>query len=684
MGGGGSAIAQGAMASRLRLGCVLTLLAALPPGAGAEALDTPEALLRRSLSHYKSGDKQLARGYLSLALHLDPFMRQDPAFAWIEKAVKNEPMHYWQGNAFVGHDKTYLESLFSRADLFQDQTKTTLLLYTWRSVELTGLSCCGVDNMAVYFQRSGRHMYVAPFVDLVPGYAPRLTPDNKKMYDSFKQWWQSTGSRPMPDPPVSHMGEGRFEWSTMKVAMKASRLPDSWNDLIQAVLLYRLSSPDEARTCLRLALAANAELAQHASELMPRLQRAKQAQSVVQAVARPEEKYVINYNPHVGLGNLAVVMTSANLLAKLTGRTFVLNWNVNTVVQHAFKLREGPKVISFEGAVDTIGVAPENVKNIYFFHMMNSPDLGRVLELFGCADLPKALDEHRVVTVSSNLFFAPLLAVNPNVPAGIQAGFPEMLEELFEPSDAAAARALDYAMTTDWGKTVPVVAVHIRAREEGEDNDDWPTASSPDLKMLKQLRKCIEHAVAKELPRKQGLMGLWSSEPEWDVFIAATTEKARQAAARALAGAKGLRNILQIPSLVRDRRSKQGTVDAMAEALLVSRASVFMRMVVGTSGFSTFAYFSNALRRQNSWVEERAPHLVRDGFAPNYVITADCGTGRCYRAPADVRMASIDWHGAQYTHRSCGDVLKKAHRDGTESLGCRGLKDIDKVASGEL
>merc|ERR1712232_1128104 len=96
------------------------------------------------------------------------------------------------------------------------------------------------------------------------------------------------------------------------------------------------------------------------------------------------------------------------------------------------------------------------------------------------------------------------------------------------------------------------------------------------------------------------------------------------------------------------RSTAQGSTDAMAEALLISRANIFVRLVIGSSGFSTFAYLSNALRSQNDWVKE-APELAleRSGYAPNYLVTEDCGPGRCFRAPPEVRMASISWHGAQ-------------------------------------
>jgi len=286
--------------------------------------------------------------------------------------------------------------------------------------------------------------------------------------------------------------------------------------------------------------------------------------------------------------------------------------------------------------------------------------------------MPKEFESYPVLTVSSNMFYAPLLAVNPHVGSEVVADFPELLKELFTPSEAAARRALAFTKETAWSKSRPVVAVHIRAREEGEDNDDWPTANSPDKDILESLLKCAEVAVQQHL----------GVDAEWDAFIASTTEQAQSAAGNILRSrAKGLKRVLTLSSLLRDRRSEQGTVDAMAEALLISRADIFMRLVVGTSGFSTFAFFSNALRRQNAWLDKDSEHLTRDGFAPNYLITSSCGPARCFAAPPDVRMARISWHGDRFTHRSCGKVLEKVEASGTEELGCRGLQPVDLRAA---
>merc|ERR1712113_892937 len=99
----------------------------------------------------------------------------------------------------------------------------------------------------------------------------------------------------------------------------------------------------------------------------------------------------------------------------------------------------------------------------------------------------------------------------------------------------------------------------------------------------------------------------------------------------------------------------------MAEALIISRADVFMRLVVGTAGFSTFAYLSNAMRAQNEWTKS-VPGLERSGFMPNYLVTSDCSADRCFSASPHVRMASVRWHGPEFTDTSCGDVLTEPQR----------------------
>jgi len=75
----------------------------------------------------------------------------------------------------------------------------------------------------------------------------------------------------------------------------------------------------------------------------------------------------------------------------------------------------------------------------------------------------------------------------------------------------------------------------------------------------------------------------------------------------------------------------------MAEALLLSRTDVFVRLVVGSTGFSTFAYLTNALRYQGDWALGLPP--LRDGtekFVPNYVVTKSCKPGGCFAASPEV------------------------------------------------
>lgn len=370
-------------------------------------------------------------------------------------------------------------------------------------------------------------------------------------------------------------------------------------------------------------------------------------------------------------------MVSAHLLAKLTGRTLLLHWNVNFATSQAFKLRESSNVkLLAQYAENNEVVFPGSVKHIYFFHMMHSEKLGETLELLGCQDLTASLISHKTVTVSSNMYFAAVLRENPTAPPVPE--FNEMLRQLVAPSDASVQRAVAVLRDSGWGKvdwwgrTTPVVAIHVRAREEGEDNDDWPTASSPNRDILDKLRHCLEMTVKRDL--KGG---------SFDIFVASTTEAARSAVIEKMKGMPGLRNVLTLKELNRDRKADSGAVDAMAEALLISRADVFMRLVVGTSGFSTFAYLSNALRIQNDWLSSM-PWLKREGSMPNYVVTADCGKDRCFSASPEVRMANVAWHGKEFTQRSCGDPIAKLQRkDGQDKGGCGKLRPVTS-ATGPL
>jgi len=140
---------------------------------------------------------------------------------------------------------------------------------------------------------------------------------------------------------------------------------------------------------------------------------------------------------------------------------------------------------------------------------------------------------------------------------------------------------------------------------------------------------------------------------------------------------RGLRNVLALPKIERNRRTGAGNTDAMAEALLFSRADVFVRLVIGTSGFSTFAYLSNALRVQTGWAEALPP-LRQAGFAPNYVVTDECGPGTCYVGSPKVHMADVSWHGPRATKRSCGDVIQRiGSRSPTDR--CSSLQPVEEA-----
>lgn len=643
-------------------------------------LTTPGSIAQRGRELIKRGEKRMGRGFLSLALHLNPWLSVE--LAWLPDAVAGEHMTYWKGNIFVGNDKTELENLASEHfGKVEEPAVYELALYTWRNLEVTMHSCCGIDNVAVFLSRCKKfgHPYLIPFLHLTPDYVGQLKPENQNMYKSFKEWWESTGRRPMPSPPIQYVGNNRWEWSPMKVVMHPSRVPVGWNEFIQAVLLYRLNFYDGARTCLLHALGVNGDLAAVVDELLPGLSTLPVPRPPLPRLAG-QKKYIICYNPFVGLGNIAVVMVSAHLLARITGRTMLLDWNVNSISRHAFQLREQPGVqLIGEGAFEA-GVVHDDVKILYLFHMMESGALSEMLELLGCANIPAALSDHPVVTVSSNLYFVPLVATNPHVSADTPAHFPKLLSNLLQPSPRAQRRALAYANKTNWGVDVPVIAVHIRAREEGEDNDDWPTRDSPEDRLLQELWKCVEKAVVRELASRPG------DWPEYDVFIASTTEKSRTAGAEALKKhASGLRHVLMLPKLERNRRTGLGAIDAMAEALLISRSDVFVRLVVGTSGFSTFAYLSNALRYQTEWASSMAPlRTDKDGYVPNYIVTNDCGPQYCYAGSPKLRMADVSFHGKRATQRSCGDVVERVWKDRDQSAWvdnafnkCHGLEAVE-------
>jgi len=634
----------------------------------ARILRTPKEIALRGREWTIRGEKRLGRGYISLALHINPWLAREMP-SWFTDLVNAETWSYWSGNLFVGYDKTQLENLAS--DHFRETTQEPqlyeLALYAWRNLQLTEVSCCGIDNVAVFLSMAKRfgHPYLIPFMHLVPDYLQyQLKKENRVMYESFKSWWESNGRRPMPTPQIT-FEKRRWDWEAMKVALPAKRVPDGWDEMLQAALLYRLGNYEGARTCLHQALSINEEIASVVDELLPGMSEFSLPRPVAPHLSS-QQKYVVCYNPAVGLGNQAVVMVSAHALAKLTGRTLIIHWNVNHVLRHAYQVRDQPGVQVISENIGEASVVPHNVRTLYFFHMMDSLMMSEVLELLGCSNVLTELNSHPVVAVSSNLYFAPLLATNPHVPASSVPDFPEAMASLLQPSTRAQKRALAYANKTDWGRTAPVVAIHIRARETGEDNDDWPTKDAADDKLLGQLVRCVQKAVARELGEVH----------EWDAFVAATTEKARTTATNALRqSAKGIRNVLGLPKVERNRRSGAGNTDAMAEALLFSRADIFVRLVIGTSGFSTFAFLSNALRVQTSWAKALPP-LRKVGYAPNYVVTTSCGSGTCFLGSPKVRMADVSWHGPRVTKRSCGDVIQRISASSNTDR-CRELHSVD-------
>eukprot|EP00435_Cladocopium_sp_Y103_P054019 s2273_g17.t1 len=279
-----------------------------------------------------------------------------------------------------------------------------------------------------------------------------------------------------------------------------------------------------------------------------------------------------------------------------------------------------------------------------------------------------------IVSISSNLYFTPLLQTNPHLKPGQEVlSFHEGLGRLMTPSVKAKKRALSYANKTSWG-SAPIVAVHLRTREVGEDNDDWPVADAPDeepCEMLASLTKCIEQAVYME----------FGDVEAWDVYLASTTEKARKVASEHFKLSPKLRRILSLPKLERNRHTGSGAVDAMAEALLISRADIFVRLVVRRHRKTpvslrprkngTFAFMANALRSHSEWAASLPP-LRREGFAPNYVVTSKCGEQRCFEAPPEVRMADVSFHGKYVTGRSCGDVVARLQ----QKIGCQALTPI--------
>eukprot|EP00930_Biecheleria_cincta_P056277 TRINITY_DN42424_c0_g1_i1.p1 TRINITY_DN42424_c0_g1~~TRINITY_DN42424_c0_g1_i1.p1 ORF type:complete len:800 (+),score=143.88 TRINITY_DN42424_c0_g1_i1:107-2506(+) len=628
-------------------------------------LDTPEDIANRAQELFDRGEKKLGRGFLSLALHINPWLGS--TLAWVREYIENEQpdnMTYWKGNLFVGFDKTLLEHV-ANVD-FQGVREPRIYelgIYVWRSLEMVKHTCCGIDNVAVFLSRIKKigHQQLVPFLHLTPEYIPQLKEANREMYASFREWWDKSGIKAPPTPRIHFDGNETWEWQSLKVVMPADRVPEGWESFTQATLLYRLQKFEAARSYLLHALAKNMDLSVITEEFMPGFESLV-APAHFAAHPASKEKYIVCYSPSVGLGNIAVVLVSAFNLARLTARTLLIHWNANEVSRHGWEFLRTPRVKLLGDAPPEVYDATSNVKSVLLFHTMESTLMARTLELLGCANLPKTLDPHDIVTVSSNLYFSPILRTNPYTKrADDVLEFHQGLLSLMTPSKKAKNRALSYAKKTHWAKTAPVIAIHIRSREAGEDNDDWPVADSPEQDMIESLWKCVEKAVHLE----------FGDVKEWDAFIASTTEKARKAAGDALKqNARGLRRLMMLPKVDRNRKTGSGAVDAMAEALLIARADVFVRLVVGTSGFSTFAYLANALRWHTQWAESLPP-LRNNGFAPNYIVTSECDEDhRCFEAPPEVRMAEISWHGEAVTKRSCGDVTKKMN----QKAHCAALK----------
>ncbi|CAK9037597.1 TPR_REGION domain-containing protein, partial [Durusdinium trenchii] len=85
------------------------------PRSGREhrILNSPALIGRRAKELEKRGEKKVARGYLSLALHMNPWVGLE--VPWVDDMVFEERsrMTYWTGNAFVGWDKTRVEDIIN-------------------------------------------------------------------------------------------------------------------------------------------------------------------------------------------------------------------------------------------------------------------------------------------------------------------------------------------------------------------------------------------------------------------------------------------------------------------------------------------------------------------------------------------------------------------------------------------
>mmetsp|Transcript_48988 Transcript_48988/g.91703 ORF Transcript_48988/g.91703 Transcript_48988/m.91703 type:complete len:836 (+) Transcript_48988:194-2701(+) len=624
-------------------------------GGYARRLSSPEEIVNRGRELIHRGEKKMGRAFFNLALLLDPWLMDVKSIA---QAFDGEQMEYWNGNVFLGHDKTRLEAHIKAILGGGDSTEALgreMLIYVWRNLQLLDRDCCGIINMIIWltqFRSTNGHNYVMPFVQLDPEVEDAVNEKNKNIVEQYRRYWKENGEQPMPSPPIKYKNR-KWDWSRMKIMLPADRLPVGWIDLMQAVLNYRAKDAEAARVCVRAALRANPDLWQVTDEFMPELIYTAVPAPLVRAPGT-ERKYVIQYNPSVGLGNTAAAMVSAHALAKLTGRTFLLYWNGHAMQRHAFRFKEKPGVqLVLSDGAEEAGVYPTSTKSLYMFNMGHSGEMTEELELFACSDLHQ-LEKYQTITVSTNLYFAAFLASNPKLNRETVGVFPEQLADLVEPGPRAIKRASAFASKSGWRLDAPVLAIHVRSRERGEDNDDWPTRESPEAKTIEKLVRCVQAAADAEL----------SGEKSFDVFVAATTEKAQIAVGDAVKKrVKGVRKILTLPNIERNRNTGTGVIDAMAEALLISVSDVFVRLVIGAAGYSTFAHLSNALRSQNSWAVAASLPPARKGserYAPNYVVSDMCGPGSCFKVTNhDMRSVDISWHGPRLGQRSCGDVFSR-------------------------
>lgn len=648
-------------------------------GGHARVLRSAMEIANRGKELVHRGEKKLGRAFINLALLLDPWLMDTRSIA---QAFDGEEMQYWNGNVFLGHDKNKLEILVKDhmtklRKAGNDDDGRDMAIYVWRTLQLTDLSCCGLPNLLTWLTSAkaiNGHSYIGPLLELSPQISDALINSGSKMQQavqSFKKWWEGQG-RPTPDQPITYK-DNTWEWNRMRIMLPADRLPAGWIELMQAVLLFRARDIEAARTCAQIAIRTNNDLWQVADELMPELIYMQLPGPLVPSPEAAQRKYLIQYNPAVGLGNVAAAMVSAHVLAKLTGRTLVLHWNLNEVQRHAFRFKEKPGVRLVLGdAVDEVGVYHTSHRSLYLYHLMDRGRMTQELELLGCSDLSE-LDKVQLVTMTTNLYLVPLLATNPSFTKESLGGYPEQLADLLEPNPRAIKRALSFANKTQWRKEYPVVAVHIRAREKGEDNDNWPTKEVPEQDELNKLVKCLEAAVRRDLV---GVV-------RYDVFVAATTEKARRAVGDALKKkAKGVRSVFTLPNVERNRNSGVGAIDSMAEALLISNADVFVRMVLGTAGYSTFAHLANALRSQSAWAAS-LPEFYRNRprFAPNYVVTTECAPGFCHKADPELRPADLfGLFGPQAGQRSCGDVFQRIGlTSDVKRNTCASLQEVVKI-----